>query len=81
MNESDVNDLAITHLRAFKGYLNASIGKDYVCNFLKWFINSPIGISLVLETEGKLIGYVVGAKLGYNKELNKSLIIHLKIKN
>jgi ribosomal protein S18 acetylase RimI-like enzyme len=28
---------------------------------------------LVLESVGKLIGYVVGARLGYNKELNKAL--------
>jgi ribosomal protein S18 acetylase RimI-like enzyme len=73
MTENDVEEVAGAHLRAFKGYLNASIGRKYVRQFLRWFINSPIGISLVLESEGKLIGYVVGAKLGYNKELNKSL--------
>lgn len=73
MNENDVEEVASAHLRAFKGYLNASIGSNYVRQFLRWFINSPIGISLVLESDGKLIGYVVGAKLGYNKELNKSL--------
>lgn len=73
MTESDVEEVSGAHLRAFKGYLNASIGRKYVRQFLRWFINSPIGISLILESEGKLIGYVVGAKLGYNKELNKSL--------
>jgi ribosomal protein S18 acetylase RimI-like enzyme len=74
MTHNDVNEVTDAHLRAFKGYLNASIGRSYVCEFLRWFINSPIGISLVLESEGKLIGYVVGAKLGYNKELNKALL-------
>jgi ribosomal protein S18 acetylase RimI-like enzyme len=73
MTDNDVEEVAGAHLRAFKGYLNASIGRNYVRQFLRWFINSPIGISLVLESDGKLIGYVVGAKLGYNKKLNKSL--------
>jgi ribosomal protein S18 acetylase RimI-like enzyme len=73
MDENDIEEVVTVHLRAFKGYLNASIGKNYVRKFLKWFIKSSIGVSLILENDGKVVGYVVGAQLGYNKELNKSL--------
>lgn len=74
MTEQDIDAAASVHLRAFKGYMNASLGRNYVRKFLNWFRTSPIGIALVVADAGKPIGYVVGARLGYDADLNKALL-------
>lgn len=40
-----------------------------------WFYNNPDTINHVIENEkGEVLGYVVGAQWGYQKELNKYLL-------
>ncbi|MFN5663558.1 MAG: GNAT family N-acetyltransferase [Bacteroidota bacterium] len=74
MNKNDIERLLSIHLQAFKGYMNASLGNDYVRAFLGWFQDSPCGLALVAEENNQTIGYVVGAQLGYGKELNNFLL-------
>lgn len=70
----DIDEVVQIHLRAFKGYMNASLGKNYVCKFLNWFITSKISTAFVVTDENKVIGYVVGATIGYDAELNRELL-------
>ena len=72
-NESDVVALAPIHLTAFKGYMNASMGINYVKGFLNWFIHYPETITLKASFDNQLCGYVVGAPIGYDKYINKDL--------
>lgn len=74
MTEQDIEATVSVHLRAFKGYMNASLGRNYVRQFLNWFRTSSISTSLVVTDGEQIIGYVVGARLGYDAALNKALL-------
>jgi ribosomal protein S18 acetylase RimI-like enzyme len=74
MLKQDIEATVLVHLRSFKGYMNASLGKNYLRRFLNWFRISNIGTALVLTDGKRVVGYVVGATLGYDAELNKVLI-------
>ncbi len=65
------------HMQAFKGSMNTRIGITYVKKFLDWFLRYEEGIALVailpnVKSE-KIVGYVVGAPLGYGKAMNREL--------
>jgi len=69
MLESVIN----LHLKAFRGYLNARLGKRYLRAFFRWFIENG-DISLVaVNHDLKIVGYVVGAKDQYQKMLTKHM--------
>ncbi len=74
MSEENLDGMTNVHMSAFKGYSNTKIGKNYVKNFLKWFIHYKDGIAIVALYNGDDAGYVVGAPAGYQPEMNKSLI-------
>src|SRR5947207_15581295 len=61
------------HMEAFRGYMNASIGREYVCRFISWFANREDAIALAAITDGRVTGYVVGAPVGYSKPMNRDL--------
>ncbi len=75
MELKDIDQAVNVHMKAFNGYMNASLGRNYVKHFLMWFINSPLATAWVAEDSNKIIGYLVGAKLGYDSELNRSLLL------
>lgn len=63
------------HLKAFKGHLNILLGTRYIETFLKWFYSNSNTIHFVIENkDGDVLGYVVGARWGYQRELNKYLL-------
>ncbi len=60
---------------AFAGYLNARLGQRYQEAFIRWFVEDRDAIALVaLGEEGRLLGYVVGAPLGYAAALNRVVL-------
>jgi len=65
------------HMQGFKGAMNTRLGTSYVRKFLDWFVRLEGGITLVaiLKTGGseEIVGYVVGAPLGYGKAMNREL--------
>jgi ribosomal protein S18 acetylase RimI-like enzyme len=61
------------HLEAFDGYMNASLGRGYARAFLSWFCEAQDGISLIARLDGEIVGYVVGAPVGYNARLTRDL--------
>ena len=75
MTEANLKALAQVHINAFKGYMNASLGSKYVIKFLRWFVNDPRAIALVGLQEGKEVGYVVGATIGYDADSNRELLV------
>lgn len=72
-SKDDIQYLSKIHLAAFKGYMNAGMGKRYVRRFLSWFMTYPNAISLKAEYDGQTCGYVVGAPIGYDKYINRDL--------
>ncbi len=73
MTPADLYDSVDVHMNAFSGYMNTSIGKRYAFRFLEWFQARNDCIALVAELAGTVVGYTVGAEIGYNKILYRDL--------
>ena len=70
-------DTVFVHCEAFKGYMNARLGKNYVYAFLKWFAHheQTLAFAAVSVKNGscQVKGYVVGAPIGYDRVMNHDL--------
>lgn len=53
--------------------MNANLGNRYIDRFLMWFLKYPGTVTLKAVVDGNVCGYVVGAPIGYDKEMNRSL--------
>ncbi len=73
LEASQLTELTEVHMDAFAGYLNTKIGRQYVYKFLEWFHHYPQGIVLVATLDNRPAGYVLGAPMGYQKQMNKDL--------
>lgn len=73
IESADIKEVVEVHHQSFRGYINTCIGKNYTFGFFRWFIGYPDSISLKVSSDNGVVGYVVGAKIGYNAELNKHL--------
>lgn len=73
ISERILSELVDVHFEAFKGYMNASIGRDYVRRFLSWFAHREGGIALAAVADGRVVGYVVGAPVGYDRVINHDM--------
>ncbi len=62
------------HHEAFSGYLNTLLGAGYVKSFMRWFIKREDSVSLAaVDRNQAVVGYVIGAGIGYDKALNRDL--------
>ena len=74
MTAEMVPEVTKIHFNAFAGYMNTHIGTAYVRAFMSWFLRAERAIALVAtDSDSKVIGYVVGAPLGYNGPMNRDL--------
>ncbi|MCD4748309.1 MAG: GNAT family N-acetyltransferase [Thermoanaerobaculales bacterium] len=73
MSSDSVDELVEVHLEAFDGYMNAALGRGYVRAFLLWFCDASDGIALTAWLDGRVVGYVVGAPVGYNSRMTRDL--------
>lgn len=72
--EEMLKKVADLHLEAFAGYLNAQLGRGYAKAFIKWFSRRKGAIAIaVVDIDGKVIGYALGAPTGYGRVLNREL--------
>ena len=72
--EADLENLIQIHLDSFQGYLNTSLGVNYVRCMLKWFIKLDSALLLVCYNSEQIIGYAMGAPDGYSVNLQKALL-------
>jgi ribosomal protein S18 acetylase RimI-like enzyme len=72
--DTDIKSIIPVHFKAFKGYINASMGERYVEAFFTWFLTCPKTVTLKATSERNICGYVVGAPLGYDKQINIKLL-------
>lgn len=70
-----VREVAYLHLNAFAGYLNCSLGKNYIKAFIQWFIRREDAIAIAaVDHDHRVVGYAVGAPVGYDSILNRELV-------
>jgi len=73
-DEYMVRDAARLHFNAFAGYLNCSLGINYICAFIRWFVEREDSIAIAaVRHDQEVIGYAIGAPTGYNEVLNREL--------
>ena len=72
--EADLENLIQIHINSFQGYLNTSLGENYVRSMLKWFIKLDSALLLVCYNSEQIIGYAMGAPDGYSVNLQKALL-------
>jgi len=67
--------VARLHFEAFAGYLNTYLGMRYIRALLHWFLHADGAIAIAaLDREGKnVLGYAIGAPVGYTRALNREL--------
>lgn len=64
------------HKVAFAGNLNTQIGNAYTRAFIRWFQEAEEGIALcALDDRGDVVGYVVGAPIGYTASLTSKTLL------
>lgn len=73
--DADIPHIARLHLRAFVGFANARLGFGYACSMLRWFRTHPHGIALAAWLHDQVVGYVVGAPVGYNRAFHRDLFL------
>ena len=71
-----VRKAARVHLDALAGSRTACMGEAYVRAFIDWFRQPALGrIALVaIDSHGDVVGYVIGAPLGYPRALSRHLV-------
>jgi ribosomal protein S18 acetylase RimI-like enzyme len=57
---SDVDQIAAIHMEAFAGFFLAELGRGFVTQLYRGFLQSPSGLTLVAISDGKVAGFVVG---------------------
>lgn len=73
MTAEMVPAVADLHFEAFAGFMNTRIGRRYVRSFINWFRGQEAAIALAAVADGAVVGYTVGAPLGYQQWMNRDL--------
>ena len=73
IESADITELVEVHHQSFQGYINTCIGRNYTYGFFDWFLHYSNSVTLKAFSDKGIVGYVVGAKIGYNTELNRRL--------
>ncbi len=76
MTAEMVRKAARVHIRALAGSRTAIMGAAYARAFIDWFRRREHGgIALVaIDVRGDVVGYVIGAPLGYPRALSRHLV-------
>lgn len=76
MTSDMVTRVCDLHLRAFRGMMSARLGPTYIHAFISWFLRAKDAIALVAaDRDGAIIGYVIGAPVGYGAAMNRQLAL------
>ena len=73
-DEEMLREVAGLHMEAFAGYLNTLLGRGYAKAFVNWFAKSKGAIAIAaVDTNRRVVGYALGAPVGYGQTLNREL--------
>jgi len=74
MSPADLPEVLAVHGEAFADAMNVRMGPAYLRVFFRWFLRAPRAVALVARVDGRVAGYVVGDRVGYQRALNLRLI-------
>lgn len=75
LSSNNIMETIQVHKQAFRGYLNTQLGDAYLKAFISWFIDEEKGIVIgAFDDGGNLVGYIMGAPVGYKQELDKHIM-------
>lgn len=60
-NERDIDAVANVHLAAFPGFFLTSLGRKFLSEMYRGFLNHPSGIFFVAEEGGEVMGFAAGS--------------------
>ncbi|MCS7053605.1 MAG: GNAT family N-acetyltransferase [Ignavibacterium sp.] len=73
-----LDSLVKIHRETFKDHFNSRLGNFYTREYLKWLNNKNEFDSFILcavdEEEKRVIGYICGARLGFQTKMNRDLL-------
>jgi ribosomal protein S18 acetylase RimI-like enzyme len=73
----DLDELVRLHELVFEVYIGVRLGKFYIRSMFEWYIseNEKYSICLSAKSDHRIVGYVIGAPLGYSKNLSLRLLL------
>lgn len=71
--------LAQVHAETFAGTMGASLGASYRRRFLSYFLRKPNTVVEIAMQENRVVGYVVGAPVGYDRSMTRYAGIYAAI--
>lgn len=78
-----LNSLVRIHRETFKDHYNSRLGNFYIKEYLKWLSKKNEFDSFIIcafnEDEKRVIGYICGAKLGFQTKMNRNLLFPIII--
>jgi len=72
MTIADIKQVIQLHTDSFGESLNLLAGDDYLAAVFRWFIESD-NIAIVSTIDSHIAGYIIGAPIGYEKQLNRKV--------
>jgi hypothetical protein len=74
-----IKPLVRIHRKTFNDHFNSRLGNYYTAEYLKWLNEKNEFDSFIIcaydEEESKVIGYICGAKIGFQTKMNRDLLI------
>lgn len=74
-----LESLVKIHRETFKDHYNSRLGNFYTREYLKWLDSKNDFDSFIIvafdESENKVIGYICGARLGFQSKMNRDLLL------
>jgi hypothetical protein len=78
-----LNSLVKIHRESFKDHFNSRLGNFYTKKYLKWLSKKNEFDSFIIcaydEDSNRLIGYICGARNGYQNKINRDLIFPILV--
>jgi ribosomal protein S18 acetylase RimI-like enzyme len=73
LTENHIPSVVDIHSKAFVGYMSTKLGKPYLSHFYRWFSMRTDAISFVAKDSFHVVGFIVGAPLGYETIMGRNL--------
>ncbi|MCB2213411.1 hypothetical protein KQI52_14950 [bacterium] len=73
MREEHIEGLVDVYLQAFHDRPSGKMGRAYARQFLRWFMNYDHGLAFAAVEGRDVLGFGVGAVLGYQKQMNRAM--------